>query len=120
MTNANEQPIPNRVRFSHFTELGITIAARATQPRGDREPPDMIEMAISWVHPRDNYSRATGRDLTVLRLADGHGRRMPLRVLKALLAELREFEASPIGAEVEGRYIKGLLKLPAGRVARGY
>lgn len=109
-----------QLRFSHFTELGITIAARATEPHGDREPPDMIEMAISWLHPRDNYCRATGRDLTTLRLSEGHGRRMPLRVLKALLAELREFEAAPLGAAIEGRYIKALLRMPAGRVERGY
>jgi hypothetical protein len=68
------------VRFAHLFEPGrkggCTVAYR---PVSFAKNSKMLEIALAYTHPRDQYVRKTGAELAAQRWLDGQTVTMPLR-----------------------------------------
>lgn len=117
-----------KTRYSHFINLGITLGARPIdvsdfENAGQVAPAEPMLVALSYLHPHDNYSRVIGRDLVDYRLnfpsdtltaQSTQILTLPLRVLKELIRELRAIDTEPLKPQLI-RWVPRLLTLPVGR-----
>jgi hypothetical protein len=133
------QPQQAPLRVFHFPSLGLTLGAspwvQGAHP-SDFHPSETLptegegramRVAFAWVHSKDQFSRARGRQIVSGRLAlpvrGLHGefstdnQVWPLRLLKAIVAELRSVEVAPLDTELSLRFAPRFLVFPVGRQA---
>lgn len=66
------------IKFIHFDEKGVacTVAYRPCNPTKGLK---MLEVAVSYKHPKDQYNRKIGAQTAAQRFLDGHTVCVPLR-----------------------------------------